>query len=159
MSNYADSLTHAHEAFLTDLFPGDGCVMRPEELNAFSTDASLERAMPWAVVRPETRQQVENLLRWADRERVPIIGRGRGTGRVGNAVPVCGGVVVSMLRMNRLLDIDADDFVAVVQPGVITADLQAACAEKDFSTRPTRRACVSPPSAATSLPVPEGCVP
>jgi len=130
MSNYADSLTHAHEAFLTDLFPGDGCVMRPEELNAFSTDASLERAMPWAVVRPETRQQVEKLLRWADRERVPIIGRGRGTGRVGNAVPVCGGVVVSMLRMNRLLDIDADDFVAVVQPGVITADLQAACAEK-----------------------------
>ncbi|MBU4476261.1 MAG: FAD-binding protein [Proteobacteria bacterium] len=130
MTEYATFLTAAHAAFLRDLFPGDGCVLSPEGLAAFSTDASRERAMPWAVVRPQGRAQVVELLRWADAERMPVYGRARGTGRVGGAVPSLGGVVVSMLRMAGEPVVDADDFVAVVQPGVITADLQAACAAK-----------------------------
>ncbi|AMK10541.1 FAD-binding oxidoreductase [Pseudodesulfovibrio indicus] len=130
MPEYAPSLTPAHEAFLRDLFPGDGCVFAPEALNAFSTDASRERAMPWAAVRPETREQVAELLRWADAERMPVYPRARATGQVGNAVPVKGGVAVSLLRMNRILDIDGRDFAAEVEPGVITSDFQAACAEK-----------------------------
>jgi len=132
MSKYASSLTKAHQAFLSDLFPDDGCVLSPEGLAAFSADASGERAMPWAVVRPETREQVQELLKWADAEHMPIYGRARGTGRVGSAVPSLGGVVVSMLRMNRILDVNEDDFVAVVQPGVVTADLQAASAAKQL---------------------------
>ena len=132
MSNYAASLTKAHERFLTDVFPEDGYMLSPEELAVFSADASQERAMPWAVVRPENMEQVRELLAWADRERMPIYGRARGTGRVGNAVPSLGGVVVSMLRMNRILDVDERDFVAVAQPGVVTADLQAACAAKQL---------------------------
>nr|WP_287411127.1 FAD-linked oxidase C-terminal domain-containing protein [Pseudodesulfovibrio sp.] len=132
MSKYAPSLTKAHQAFLSDLFPHDGCVLSPEGLAVFSADASGERAMPWAVVRPETREQVQELLKWADVERMPIYGRARGTGRVGSAVPSLGGVVVSMLRMNRILDVNEDDFVAVVQPGVVTADLQVACAAKQL---------------------------
>ncbi|WP_319541809.1 FAD-linked oxidase C-terminal domain-containing protein [uncultured Pseudodesulfovibrio sp.] len=132
MSNYAPSLTKAHQAFLSDLFPNDGCVLSPEALAVFSVDASGERAMPWAVVRPENQKQVQTLLAWADAEHMPIYGRARGTGRVGSAVPSLGGVVVSMLRMNRILDVNEDDFVAVVQPGVITADLQAACAAKQL---------------------------
>ncbi|MCJ2165330.1 MULTISPECIES: FAD-linked oxidase C-terminal domain-containing protein [unclassified Pseudodesulfovibrio] len=127
---YAQSLTSAHAAFLTDLFPGDGCVLAPEALNAFATDASRERAVPWSVVRPENREQIVELLRWADAERMPIYGRSRGTGQVGNAVPVLGGVVVSMLRMNRIITIDDQDFVAELEPGVVTAELQAACAKK-----------------------------
>ncbi|NDV20454.1 FAD-binding protein [Pseudodesulfovibrio sp. JC047] len=130
MTKYAAALTKAHTDFLTDLFPGDGCLLSPEELAVFSIDASQEQAMPWAVVRPETREQVQAVLAWADRERMPIYGRARGTGRVGNAVPSLGGVVVSMLRMNRIIDVNASDFVAVAQPGVVTADLQAACAAK-----------------------------
>jgi glycolate oxidase len=132
MTGYATSLTAAHAAFLRDVFPGDGCVLSPEGLAAFSADASQERAMPWAVVRPESREQVVELLRWADAERMPVYGRARGTGRVGNAVPVLGGVVVSMLRMAGEPVVDADDFVAVVRPGVITADLQKACAAKQL---------------------------
>lgn len=130
MPEYASSLTPAHEAFLRDLFPGDGCVLAPEPLNAFATDASRERAMPWAAVRPETHDQVAELLRWADLERMPVYPRARATGQVGNAVPSLGGVSVSLLRMNRILAIDSRDFAAEVEPGVITADFQAACAEK-----------------------------
>ena len=127
---YAQALTKAHEAFLTDLFPGDGCLLTPEEMNVFATDAGRERAMPWAVVRPENREQVAELLRWADAERMPIVPRARATNQVGAAVPVHGGVVVSLLRMNRIIDIDERDFAAVLQPGVVTAELQAACAKK-----------------------------
>ncbi len=130
MSTYAKSLTSAHKAFLADLFPGDDLILSPEGMAAFSTDASLERAMPWAVVRPDGREQIEELLRWAHAERMPVYARARGTGRVGNAVPVFGGVVVSMLKMDSVLAVDENDFVAVTQPGVITSDLQAACAAK-----------------------------
>jgi glycolate oxidase len=130
MKNFASSLTSAHVSFLTDLFPGDGCVLSSEGRAAFSADSSRLHAMPWAVVRPEGRGQVEELLRWADKERMPIYPRARGTGQAGNAVPVHGGVVVSLLRMNRILDVSEDDFVAVLEPGVVTADLQAACAAK-----------------------------
>ncbi|OIQ49442.1 putative FAD-linked oxidoreductase [Pseudodesulfovibrio hydrargyri] len=130
MPQYADSLTDANRAFLTDLFPGDGCVFETEQLNAFSTDASRERSMPWAVVRPECREQVAELLQWADAERMPVYPRARATGQVGNTVPSLHGVTVSLLRMNRIIDIDGRDFAAEVEPGVITSDFQAACAEK-----------------------------
>ena len=92
--------------------------------------------MPWAVVRPDNREQIEELLRWAETQRMPIYGRARGTGRVGNAVPTMGGVVVSMLRMNKILAVDENDFVAVVQSGVVTGDLQAACAGKKLMYPP-----------------------
>ena len=130
MPNYAKALSPAHQRFLTDLFPGEDCLLTPEKMAPFSADASLERAMPWGVVRPDNREQIEELLRWADIEKMPIYGRARGTGRVGNAVPTMGGIVVSMLKMNKVLDVDENDFVAVTQPGVITSDLQATCAEK-----------------------------
>ncbi|WP_229596785.1 FAD-binding oxidoreductase [Pseudodesulfovibrio sediminis] len=127
---YPHSLTSAHTAFLTDLFPGDGCLLTPEAMNIFSVDAGRERTMPLAVVRPENREHLVELLRWADAERMPVTGRARATNQVGSAVPVHGGVVVSLLRMNAILDIDDRDFVAVLQPGVVTADLQAACARQ-----------------------------
>ena len=130
MSIYAESLSPAHKSFLSDLFPGEASVLSREGLMAFSADASQERAMPWAVVRPGNRGQIEELLKWANVEGVPIYVRARGTGRVGNAVPTHGGVVVSMLGMDRILEVDENDFVAVVQPGVITGDLQAACVGK-----------------------------
>ena len=133
-SSSTDSgLTPVRTDFLRGLFPGDALLTAPEELAPFGTDASRLAAMPWAVVRPESAEQVRELLRWADAERVPIIPRARGTNRVGSAVPRGGGVVVSMLRMNRILEIDPRDFTAVVEPGVITGDLQAAArAEKLF---------------------------
>ncbi|QJB58413.1 FAD-linked oxidase C-terminal domain-containing protein [Pseudodesulfovibrio sp. zrk46] len=130
MPNYPKSLTSAHKRFLKGLFPDEDCLLSPEQMAPFSADASLERAMPWGVVRPQSREQIEELLKWAQTERMPIYGRARGTGRVGNAVPSLGGLVVSMLKMNRVLEVDEYDAIAVTQPGVITSDLQNICAEK-----------------------------
>lgn len=132
MSEYPKQLTAAHKRFLADLFPGEDCILTPEGMAPFSADASLERAMPWAVVRPEGREQIEELLRWADIERMPIYTRARGTGRVGNAVPSLGGVVVSVLKMDSVLEVDPFDSVAVTQPGVITSELQAECAKHNL---------------------------
>lgn len=132
MSSYAKSLTSAHKRFLKNLFPGDDCILSREGRAVFGSDSSLERAMPLGVVRPESRKQIEELLRWADVEKMPIYGRARGTGRAGNAVPSMGGIVVSMLKMDSVLEVDEHDFVAITQPGVITSDLQAKCAEKNL---------------------------
>jgi glycolate oxidase len=123
-------LTTAQKRFLTELLPAEDCLLSPEHMAVFSTDGSRLRSMPLAVVRPGNREQVEELLRWAQSERMPVYTRARGTGTVGNVVPVQPGIVVSMLRMNRILDVDQNDFVAEVEPGVVTADLQEAAAAK-----------------------------
>jgi len=123
-SALAASLTPAHLRFLESLFPGEGCISDPAKMAVYGADASRRSAMPWAVVRPRTEEQIVELLRWAATERVPLVPRARGTGMSGGAVPAFGGVVVSCLHMNRVLDIDADDFCADVEPGVITAEFQ-----------------------------------
>lgn len=129
MTTDSRSLTSAQRRFLSGLFPGDGAVFTPEELTAFSGDASQKEAFPWAAVRPEREEQLVELLRWAHAERMPIYARARATNKVGQTVPVQGGVSVSFLRMNRILEIDPADFVAVVQPGVVTAEFQAELAK------------------------------
>jgi len=121
----APSLTPAHLRFLEALFPGEGLVTQPEEMAVFGADSSRRSAMPWAVVRPKTEEQIVELLRWAEAEKMPLVPRLRGTGMSGGAVPAFGGVVVSTLWLNRVLDIDGDDFAAEVEPGVVTAEFQA----------------------------------
>jgi glycolate oxidase len=96
----------------------------PEELVVYSYDATQRESLPWAVVRPGSSREISEILRLANRERFPIVPRGAGTGMSGGAVPVQGGVVLSVERMNHILEIDEQDFVAVVEPGVITGDLQ-----------------------------------
>jgi D-lactate dehydrogenase (cytochrome)/glycolate oxidase len=110
--------------FLRQTFPGDGCVLDAEAAAVFGMDSSRLADAPWAVVRPETEEQAVALLAWAHSERVPLFPRARGTNVVGDCVPRGGGVVVSTLRMNRILEMDGEDFCAVVQPGVVTGDLQ-----------------------------------
>lgn len=130
MNPYPERLTAEHERFLRGLFPGDGCLLSPEELDVFGADSSRRFARPLAVVRPDETGQVRELLRWADQERMPIYPRSRGTNMVGGCVPVHGGVVVSALGLNRILSIDPEDFTAEVEPGVVTAELQRQAAKK-----------------------------
>jgi glycolate oxidase len=77
-------------------------------------------------VLPETTDEVAAVLRVADANRVPVTARGSGTGMSGACRPVDGGIVISFERMNRVLEIDTDNFVAVVQPGVTLAELDEA---------------------------------
>ena len=123
-------LTDRQRECLLSLFPGDGCVLDPEQALALGADASRRFARPWAVVRPETEEQTAEFLRFAQAENLPVYPRARGTSRVGGAVPAEGGVVVSMLRMDKILDVDAADFVAEVEPGVVTGAFQATLREK-----------------------------
>jgi glycolate oxidase subunit GlcD len=111
--------------FLVSLFPGDSILLDPEQAAALGVDSSGHAALPWAAVRPQTEEQVAELLRFAQAENIPVYPRARGTSRVGGTVPVRGGIVVSLLRMNRVLDVDATDFVAQVEPGVVTGQFQA----------------------------------
>ncbi|TQN35711.1 glycolate oxidase [Blastococcus colisei] len=84
---------------------------------------------PLAVVRPTTTEQVQTVLRWASAHRVPVVPQGARTGLSGGANAVDGALMVSMVRMNRVVEIDQVDQVAVVEPGVINADLSRAVAD------------------------------
>ncbi len=123
-------LTPAQKKFLASLFPGEAASFDEAACFVHGSDASRLPGMPWGVVRPTSAEQVAELLAWAQRERVPLLPRGRATGVAGAAVAANGGLVVSLLRMNRILEISPGDFLARCEPGVITADLQKACAAK-----------------------------
>ncbi len=85
--------------------------------------------MPEAVVKPETAAQISQILKLANRERIPVTPRGAGSGLSCGAVPICGGIVLSLERMDRILEIDRENMVAVVEPGVVTNDINAAVEE------------------------------
>ena len=97
-----------------------------ESIRENSTDATLRFHPADVVVFPENATEISQIVTLANRERIPIVSRGGGVGYVGGAVPVAGGIVVGMRRMNRILEIDPIDLVAVVEPGVITGDLHTA---------------------------------
>jgi glycolate oxidase len=87
------------------------------------------RAEPEVVVRVTSTGQVSQILRLAQRTRVPVTPRGAGYGLSGGAVPIYGGIVLSLEKMNRILEIDKDNLMVTVEPGVITGDLHRAVEE------------------------------
>ncbi len=96
----------------------------PEGLEEYGADATKLSSMPDAVALPSSAQQISRLMVLANKEGFPVVPRGAGSGMSGGAVPVEGGLVISLERMNRILEIDPDNMVAKVEPGVITAHLQ-----------------------------------
>jgi glycolate oxidase len=112
---------------------GEGYV-RIDDASVVSYGAdALKRGHPAdAVVLPADTSQVAKVVSACAEHRVPFVPRGAGTGYTGGAVPVKGGVVISMERMNRILEIDEANLLAVVEPNVITGDLQAAVEAVDL---------------------------
>ena len=108
---------------------GDGGVIfdDPEELRPYGFDVLAllhgKAHPPEAVVKPRTAEQVSEILKLANRETIPVTARGAGSGLAGAAIPTHGGISLSLERMNRILEIDRVDRVAVVEPGVVTNDL------------------------------------
>jgi glycolate oxidase len=106
---------------------GADCVSEePDVLAAHSGDKWVATHPPEAVVFPRSTADVSKLMQFASREKIPVTARGGGYGYVGSCVPVRGGIVLSLVRMNRIKQISFSDAVAVVEPGVFTADLKAA---------------------------------
>jgi glycolate oxidase len=98
----------------------------PEERWGYAYDATDRAAMPEAVVFPGSAAEVAAMVRLAHEHRFPVTPRGAGTGRSGGSVPIAGGVVLVLTRLNRILEISRPDLVAVVEPGVILTRLKQA---------------------------------
>jgi len=104
----------------------------PEKIEPYSHDEVVDqqcRHMPDVVVKPRTAQEIAQIMQIANREKVPVTPRGAGSGLSGGAVPVHGGILLSVERMNAILEIDKENMVAIVEPGVITNDLNLKLAE------------------------------
>src|SRR5688572_11161102 len=98
----------------------------PEFCKTYAGDKWFATAIPDAVALPSNTNAVAAILKFASKNRIPVTPRGAGYGYVGGCVPVTGGIVLSLERLNRIKEINPDDFVAIVQPGVKTAELQEA---------------------------------
>ena len=105
----------------------------PEALAAHSGDKWFAAHQPEVVVFARSTSDVSKLLRFASDEKIPVTARGGGFGYVGGCVPAKGGIALSLMRMNQIKQVSFADAVAVVEPGVFTADLKAAArAQKLF---------------------------
>lgn len=99
-----------------------GLITAPEQLRTYECDGLTNfRVVPSAVVLPTSAEQVQAIVRLCHRERIPFVARGSGTGLSGGALPVEGGIVISLARMNRILEVDIPNARVVVEPGVINA--------------------------------------
>ena len=92
----------------------------------YAYDATQIKAWPEAIIFPANTQEIAEILKVANRYKFPVVPRGAGSGMSGGAVPIQGGLVLVLLRLNRIKAIDPNNFLAIVEPGVITRDFQQA---------------------------------
>src|SRR3989440_8677339 len=123
----------------------DGVLSEPDELLVYESDGlTLFRALADFVVFPTCAEHVAAVVRLASREALPFVARGAGTGLSGGCLPAEGGVVISMMRMNRVLEVDYDNQVAVVEPGLVNLHLSWAVGPRGFHYAPdpsSQQAC------------------
>ncbi len=110
---------------LAQLLPGE-IILDPAILANYAGDKWFASHQPDAVALPRSAASVAKILKFANRLKIPVTPRGAGHGYVGGCVPMRGGIVLSTERMNQLLEINGRDFVTVVQPAVVTEQLQIA---------------------------------
>ncbi|MCL5045265.1 MAG: FAD-binding protein [Actinobacteria bacterium] len=110
---------------LKDIVGGDRVVTSVEELVVYGYDATLPEYLPDVIVFPDTAQQVSEILKFANQEKIPVYPRGAGTNLSGGSVPLRGGIVLVLAKMNRILEVNQENLYAVVEPGVVNADFQA----------------------------------
>ena len=126
------ALPDALRAALADAFGAEAVHTDQAACLVYGYDNSRRQALPDAVVFVGSHAQAVDLVRLCRAHRVPLTARGRGTNTTGASVPVAGGVVASFERMDRILRIDPDNRLAVVEPGVLNGDLQTALAGHGF---------------------------
>jgi glycolate oxidase len=129
------------------LGPG-GVFHRPGDLLVYeydgSVDGAVDTAMPAAVALPTTTEQVAAIVRLANEFNLPVTARGAGTGLSGGAVAQRGGIIISLTRMDRVLEVDREDRTALVEPGVINLELSESTLPQGYFFAPdpsSQRAC------------------
>lgn len=124
-------LSDAIKAELRAIVGEKNCLDRQEALVAYSYDATpMQQALPDAVVMPASTAEVQKVVQVAARHQIPIVTRGAGSNLCGGTVPVGGGIVMSLHRMNQIVEIDEQNLTITVQPGVRTVDIHQAVEAK-----------------------------
>ena len=114
-----------------------GLVSSPEELHTYECDGLTNfRVLPCAVLLPSSTEQVQSIVRLCHREKIPFVARGSGTGLSGGALPVSNGIVLSLARMNRILEVDIPNTRVVVEPGVINLDVSGRVQSRNYFYAP-----------------------
>jgi glycolate oxidase len=130
-------LEQAFRQAVAAVLPAEAVVSEPEQLRTYECDALTgRRAMPELVVLPSTAAQVGDLVTTCYLHRVPFVARGAGTGLSGGALPVADGVVISLARLDRILDVDLERGRVVVEPGVTNLAISHAVAGDGFYYAP-----------------------
>lgn len=146
-------------AELRAILGADAVVTAPEALLTYDSDGSMIVSHPpQLVVLPKDAGQVATAVRLAVREGLAVVARGAGTGIAGGAVPLCGGLLISTARMTDITTVDVRSRLAVVQPGVVNADLNAHLAPLGYQfapiphrSVPVRLAAISPPTPVAHI--------
>src|SRR5215467_13859840 len=103
---------------------GEGLITEPVQLHTYECDGLTNfRVLPDAVLLPKSTPEVQQIVGICDQEKIPFVARGSGTGLSGGALPARNGVVISLSRMNRILEVDIPNARVIVEPGVINADV------------------------------------
>src|SRR3954447_18937384 len=114
---------------LAAVMPPGRILERPEHLAAYESDGlTAFRTHPLAVAVPETAEEVIAVVRFCHAERLPFVARGSGTSLSGGSLPIAGGIVIALNRLNRILKLDPAQRLAVVEPGVVNLDVTQAAA-------------------------------
>src|SRR3974390_2963994 len=124
-------------AALRTIVPGEGVIAAEREMRPYETDAlTAYRQLPMVVVLPETTKQVADVLRYCHDEGIKVVPRGAGTSLSGGALPLADGVLLGMAKFNRIREIDFDNRVAIVEPGVTNLAISNAVAHAGFYYAP-----------------------
>src|SRR5258708_29114207 len=112
---------------LAGLFPAERLLSQPAQLSAYASDAlTAFSTAPLAVVVPETTGEVITIVRFCRDEKLPFVARGSGTSLSGGSLPVAGGIVITLNRLNKILRLDPAQRIAVVAPGLLKLAVTAA---------------------------------
>jgi glycolate oxidase len=118
---------------LTIIYGPDAVILEREELEKYAVDESTTPPhLPDVVVKPETAQEVVKTMRLANERRIPVVARSGGTCVTGSAVPIHGGIVISFEKMNRIVEIDDENLMVTVEPGIYIMDLHAEMEKRGF---------------------------
>ena len=129
---------------LQDIAGEENVVFHPDDLLVFEYDGSVDRGLPQAVVFPANTDEVSRVIALAHGAGVPVVGRGTGTGLSGGAIASPGSIQVAFTRMNRILEVDTENWLVWVEPGVINLDLDTHVRKMGLRYAPdpsSQRAC------------------
>ncbi len=121
-----------------------GVLHTDQDLSLYEYDGGVDKHRPDVVVFPRSTAEVAEIVRIANRYNLPFVGRGAGTGLSGGAIPRAGGLMIAFARMNRIVEIDLDNELAVVEPGVVNLDITLAVQGQKYFYAPdpsSQRAC------------------